>query len=93
MKMNGSSGGGSGISAINLNDMTFHEILKRVSSSLNSQKKDHTLNQKAIQHIVELGYKVSDGFDGATKTEIHDLCNELDRTNRASGHNLGVSER
>ena len=90
MKMNGSSSSGSGISGLNLNDMTFHEILKRVSSSLNSQKKDHTLNQKAIQHIVELGFKIVDGFEGATKAEIHELCNELDRVNRTSGYNLNV---
>ena len=73
---------------INVQEMTFHEILKRVSSSLNSQKKDHTLNQKSIQAIVELGLKIAEGFDGAARSNVIDICNELDRVNRTHGSNV-----
>lgn len=34
------------------------------------------------------GYKIADGFQGNTKSEILEHCNELDRANRSMGHNL-----
>merc|ERR1719430_780458 len=55
---------------------------------LSSAALDRQLNQQVIQQIVELGYKISEGFDGQTKNEIIDACNELDRVNHQHGNNL-----
>merc|ERR1719414_2304477 len=68
--------------------MTFHEVTKKINQMLSSATLDRQLNQQVIQQIVELGYKISEGFDGQTKNEIIDACNELDRVNHQHGNNL-----
>jgi len=82
------SGRSNGVSGLNLSEMTFHEVTKKISQMLSSTSLDSQLNQQVIQQIVELGYKISEGFDGPTKNEILDSCNELDRVNHQHGNNL-----
>jgi len=77
-----------GVSGLNLSEMTFHEVTKKISQMLSSTTVDSQLNQQVIQQIVELGYKISEGFEGQTKNSIIDSCNELDRVNHQMGGNL-----
>merc|ERR1719295_1684723 len=77
-----------GVSGLNLLEMTFHEVTKKISQMLSSTTVDSQLNQQVIQQIVELGYKISEGFEGQTKNSIIDSCNELDRVNHQMGGNL-----
>jgi len=82
------SGRVNGVSGLNMSEMTFHEVTKKINQMLSSAALDRQLNQQVIQQIVELGYKISEGFDGQTKNEIIDACNELDRINHQHGNNL-----
>eukprot|EP00090_Calanus_glacialis_P036167 TRINITY_DN6169_c0_g1_i1.p1 TRINITY_DN6169_c0_g1~~TRINITY_DN6169_c0_g1_i1.p1 ORF type:complete len:852 (-),score=220.34 TRINITY_DN6169_c0_g1_i1:197-2752(-) len=82
------SGRVNGVSGLNLSEMTFHEVTKKISQMLSSTVLDSQLNQQVIQQIVELGYKISEGFDGQIQNEIIDSCNELDRVNHQYGNNL-----
>jgi len=82
------SGRVNGVSGLNMSEMTFHEVTKKINQMLSSAALDRQLNQQVIQQIVELGYKISEGFDGQTKNEIIDACNELDRVNHQHGNNL-----
>ena len=82
------SGRVNGVSGLNLSEMTFHEVTKKISQMLSCTVLDSQLNQQVIQQIVELGYKISEGFDGQIKNEIIDSCNELDRVNHQYGNNL-----
>ena len=82
------SGRVNGVSGLNMSEMTFHEVTKKINQMLSSATLDRQLNQQVIQQIVELGYKISEGFDGQTKNEIIDACNELDRVNHQHGNNL-----
>ncbi|XP_059092000.1 vinculin-like [Tigriopus californicus] len=77
-----------GVSSINTNDLTFHEVMKKLSASLASKSsKDAQLNQQLIQHIVDLGFKISDGFDSQEKRRILQICNDLDQANRQHNNN------
>merc|ERR1740129_1422490 len=76
-----------GVNGVNLGDMSFVEIVKKVSQQLTGNGSMEG-SQTAIQHIVELGYKVADGFEGQTKTDLLEICNELDRVNHQIGGNL-----
>eukprot|EP00095_Tigriopus_kingsejongensis_P003227 maker-scaffold547_size140190-snap-gene-0.23 protein:Tk03227 transcript:maker-scaffold547_size140190-snap-gene-0.23-mRNA-1 annotation:"Vinculin" len=72
-----------GVSSINTNEMTFHEVMKKLSASLASKSsQDGQLNQQLIQHIVDLGFKISDGFDSQEKRKLLQICNDLDQANR-----------
>jgi len=82
------SGRVNGVSGLNMSEMTFHEVTKKINQMLSNSVLDRQLNQQVIQQIVELGYKISEGFDGQTKNEIIDACNELDRINHQYGNNL-----
>eukprot|EP00092_Neocalanus_flemingeri_P006291 GFUD01006767.1.p1 GENE.GFUD01006767.1~~GFUD01006767.1.p1 ORF type:complete len:853 (+),score=238.10 GFUD01006767.1:61-2619(+) len=77
-----------GVSGLNLSEMTFHEVTKKINQLLTSSSVQSQLNSQAIQHIVELGYKISVGFDEQIKNEIVDSCNELDRVNQQHGNSL-----
>ena len=71
----------SAVSGINVSEMTFHEVIKRLNTS-------SKIDQHTVRHLVELGYKIADGFDGHKKTDIMDICNELE----TRGHNLSKQE-
>ena len=77
-----------GVSGFNLSEMTFHEVTKKINQMLASPVVDSKLSMQIIQHIVELGYKISEGFDGQIKNEIINACNELDQVNHQYGNNL-----
>lgn len=81
-----------GVSGLNLTEMTFHEVTKKINQMLASSVVDTQLNQQVVQQIVELGYKISEGFDGQIKNGIIDCCNELDRINHQFGNNLNDSK-
>jgi len=72
-----------GIGGINLVEMTFHEIAERVKQTGSNQ-----LNSQAVQHLIDLGYKIAEGFEGEKKSEILDSCNALDRQNHANSSSL-----
>ena len=57
-------------------DFTFHEVVKKLNQFLSSS---HQIDHSAIKHMVELGMKIAEGFDGHVKAEIIDATNELDR--------------
>jgi len=84
---NGGSGSAYNGSA-NTAEMTFHELLNKVNSSLAS-KSVGSVNQQSIRAVVEQGFKIADGFEGRVKAEIIEICNELDRVSRQMGHNMG----
>ena len=71
-----------------LAEMTFHELLNKVNSSLAS-KSVGSVSQQSIRAVVEQGFKIADGFDGRVKNEIIEICNELDRVSRQMGRNMG----
>eukprot|EP00092_Neocalanus_flemingeri_P039320 GFUD01042810.1.p1 GENE.GFUD01042810.1~~GFUD01042810.1.p1 ORF type:complete len:853 (+),score=245.06 GFUD01042810.1:140-2698(+) len=77
-----------GVSGLNLSEMTFHEVTKKINQILGSNYVEGQINHQTVQHIVELGYKISEGFEGQIKNEIVDSCNELDRVNQQHGNSL-----
>ena len=83
----GSGAAGNGQSQI-MAEMTFHELLNKVNSSLAS-KSVGSVSQQSIRTVVEQGFKIADGFDGRVKAEIIEICNELDRVSRQMGRSMG----
>jgi len=78
-----------GLSGLNLSEMTFYEVSKKIIQMLSSTSIDSQLNQQVIQLSVDLGCKISEGFEGGIQNEIIHSCNELDRINHQLGNNLG----
>ena len=78
---------------LNLKEMTFHEIVKKMNQLLGSGGKnsaliDQQLNQRSIQFLVDLAFKITEGFDGHVKAELLQKCNQLDSINRQCGNHL-----
>jgi len=69
-----------GVTGLNLAELTFHEIVQKIKHMSDAQ-----INSQVIQYLVDLGYKISEGFDGDVKSEILDSSNELDRINHQYG--------
>jgi len=76
-----------GMNGLNLTDMTFHEVTKKIGQVLGGSGDAGACHQ-LVNHLVQLGYKVSEGFDGQTRTELLEAGNELDRVNHQLGSNL-----
>jgi len=76
-----------GMNGLNLSDMTFHEVTKKIGQVLGGSGDAGACHQ-LVNHLVQLGYKVSEGFDGQTRTELLEAGNELDRVNHQLGPNL-----
>ena len=62
--------------------MTFHEIVKKMNQLLgsggkNSALMEQQLNQRSIQFLVDLCFKITEGFDGHVKAEMLQKCNQL----------------
>merc|ERR1719394_2244898 len=76
-----------GMNGLNLADMTFHEVTKKISRLLPGSGDAGACHQ-LVGHLLQLGYKVSEGFDGQTRTELLEAGNELDRVNHQLGSNL-----
>ncbi len=73
--------------------LTFHEMLQQMTASLstsNTAKVAHQLTQQNVQRIVEMAFKIADGFEGQTKQEVMAICTELDRLNRSKGQSLAT---
>lgn len=74
--MNGASS-----NALSLNEMTFHEIVKKMNQLLgsgqNSALIEQQLNQRSIQHLIDLAFRITEGFDGHIKAELLEKCNNL----------------
>ena len=49
---------------------------------------EQQLNQRSIQHLVDLAFRITEGFDGHIKAELLEKCNVLDRINRQYGGNM-----
>lgn len=66
---------------LNLTEMTFHEIVKKLNQLLGSGQNtamiEQQLNQRSIQHLVDLGFRITEGFDGHVKAELLERCNQL----------------
>ena len=78
---------GSDLSQLNMSEMTFHENFKRIEHFL-STGNISMINQNSIKHMVELGFKIANSFEGSIKTEILDAVNNLDTANKQHGNNL-----
>merc|ERR1719275_192496 len=76
-----------GMNGLNLTDMTFHEVTKKIGQVLGGSGDAGACHQ-LVNHLVQLGYKVSEGFEGQTRTELLEAGNELDRVNHQLGSNL-----
>lgn len=76
--VNGTSNGG-----LNLSEMTFHEIVKKMNQLLGSGQSsamiEQQLNQRSIQHLTDLSFRITEGFDGHIKAELLEKCNNLVR--------------
>ena len=81
-------GAGNGSASVGTAEMTFHELLKKVNSSLAS-KSVGSMSQQSLRQVVEQGFKIADGFEGRVKSELIETCNELDRASRQMGQNAG----
>ncbi len=81
---------------LNLKEMTFHEIVKKMNQLLgsggggknNAALVEQQLNQRSIQFLVDLAFKITEGFDGHVKSELLQKCNQLDTINRQCGNNF-----
>jgi len=79
-----------------LKEMTFHEIVKKMNQLLgsggggknNAALVEQQLNQRSIQFLVDLAFKITEGFDGHVKSELLQKCNQLDTINRQCGNNF-----
>ena len=75
-----------------MKEMTFHEIVKKMNQLLgsgggsgkngNAALVEQQLNQRSIQFLVDLAFKITEGFDGHVKSELLQKCNQLDTINR-----------
>ena len=66
-----------GIPGLNLTEMTFHETVKKLHSLLSSGAVDSQTTSRVIQHVIQLGYKISDELEtGGGGGEVTDdtLC-------------------
>ena len=52
-----------GIPGLNLTEMTFHETVKKLHSLLSSSAADSQTTSRVIQHVIQLGYKISDELE------------------------------
>lgn len=77
-----------GMNGVSLTDMTFHEVTKKISQLLGGSG-DAGASQQLVQHLVQLSYKIAEGFEGQTRTELLEAGNELDRVNHQHGGSLG----
>ncbi len=68
-------------SSTNLAEMTFHELVKKLNQLLGSGQSaamvEQQLNQRSIQHLVDLAFKITESFDGHLKAELLEKCNRL----------------
>ena len=79
-----------------MKEMTFHEIVKKMNQLLgsggggknNAALVEQQLNQRSIQFLVDLAFKITEGFDGHVKSELLQKCNQLDTINRQCGNNF-----
>ena len=76
-----------GVNGLNLTEMTFHEVSKKISQLLGGGG-DPGASQQLVHHLVQLSYKIAESFDGHTRTELLEAGNELDRVNHQYGSNL-----
>ena len=66
-----------GIPGLNLTEMTFHETVKKLHSLLSSGAVDSQTTSRVIQHVIQLGYKISDELEtggGGGEVTDHTLC-------------------
>ena len=77
-----------GIPGLNLTEMTFHEMVKKLHMMLSSSTVDRVAVSQVITHIVELGYKIGDEFDVGVRSNITGACGDLDRANNQLGATL-----
>ncbi len=79
-------GGGSlFIKSQSSSEQTFHKILSSVTKVTLSH---HQLDQRTLRQIAEMGYQVADSFEGTTKSDLQEVCSELERTSRSQAHSL-----
>ena len=77
-----------GISSVsqgtNLTEMTFHEIANKLQQLLKSQQ---SIDHRSLMHLLQLGFKIADTFEGQARAEILESCNDLDGLLRQHGNN------
>ena len=61
-----------GIPGLNLTEMTFHETVKKLHSLLSSSAVDSQTTSRVIQHVIQLGYKISDELETGGGGEVTD---------------------
>ena len=66
---------------LDLAEMTFAEIVKKLNQLLGSGQSgvlfEQQLNQRSIQHLVDLAFRITEGFEGHVKAELLEKCNLL----------------
>ena len=66
---------------LDLAEMTFAEIVKKLNQLLGSGQNgmliEQQLNQRSIQHLVDLAFRITEGFEGHVKAELLEKCNLL----------------
>ena len=67
-----------GIPGLNLTEMTFHEMIKKLHVMLSGSVVDSQLTSQVISQIIELGYKISEEFESGVRNRIIGACNEVD---------------
>ena len=79
-----------GIPGLNLTEMTFHEVIKKLHTMLSSSSVDSQLTSQVIAQVLELGYKISNEFENDVRNRILGACAEVERS---SGQDLRQSRQ
>jgi len=73
---NGVAGAG-----LSLTDLTFHEMMRRVSQMVSNNS---DISREMLHHILDMAQKIGHCFDATTRNQILQACSEVERSDRAS---------
>ena len=68
-----------GIPGLNLAEMTFHEMIKKLHTMLSGNSVDSQLTSQVISQVLELGYKISNEFENEVRNRILGASAEVER--------------
>ena len=68
-----------GIPGLNLTEMTFHEMIKKLHTMLSGNSVDSQLTSQVISQVLELGYKISNEFENEVRNRILGASAEVER--------------
>jgi len=64
---------------VNLTDLSFHEVVKRVNQLVSTNS---DVSGEMIKHIVDTAHKIAECFDGKTRNGILQACADLERSDQ-----------